>query len=73
MAQLTDVDIAGLSLEEIASQMIDEQSFTLQGNVSTHEAAQILNNLFSCQSHQYTYDGQTIINIVDTDFFNDLF
>jgi DNA mismatch repair protein MutL len=73
LAQLTDVDVEGLSLEDIAMQILGKNVYTIEANIGQSEADGIVNKLFSCSSHQYTFDGKTIISIVDSEYFESIF
>lgn len=72
VSQLTDVDIQNLNNEEIALQIL--HSYSYNNNINNQKEAEILiNKLFTCKSHQYTYDSKTIVNILDFDEIDKLF
>jgi len=37
------------------------------------EAESIINKLFSCSSHKYTFEGKTIISMIETDEIDNCF
>ncbi|MBN2893795.1 MAG: DNA mismatch repair endonuclease MutL [Bacteroidales bacterium] len=73
MSELTNLNFNGLNKEEIAIQILKTRIRKSDTILKQDEMQELLNKLFTCQSHQYTYDGKTIISIIDIDQINDLF
>lgn len=73
LSELTNVNFNGLEKEEIAAQIAKSNSKKLDHYLTVGEMQEVVNKLFTCQSHQYTYYGKTIMNIIEIDQLDDLF
>lgn len=73
ISQLTSVDVENLGQEEIALQILNSYSFNSHNVNNQQEAEELINKLFSCKSHQFTYDNKTIVNILNIEQIDNLF
>lgn len=73
ISQLTSVDIENLGQEEITIQILNSYSFNSHNVNNQQEAEELINKLFSCKSHQFTYDNKTIVNILNIEQIDNLF
>jgi len=73
ISQLTEVDVDNIGNSEIALQILHSYGFANHNVNNQKEAENLVNKLFTCQSHQYTYNSKTIVNILDLDQMDKLF
>ncbi len=73
ISQLTDVDVEGINNQEIASQILYSTPQSRLNTTNKPEAEELINKLFVCKSHQYTFEGKTIVTILDIDQIDALF
>ncbi len=73
LSELSNVDYNGLTKEEITSQILKNRTKKEINVLKKEEMQELVNKLFSCKSHQYCFDGKTIINIIDIEQLDNLF
>ena len=73
ISELTNIDFDGQNKEEIAIQIIKAKNKKINLPLKNEEVQEIMNKLFTCKSHQYTFDGKTIVNIIEIDQLDKLF
>ena len=71
--EITNTDIKTFGNEEFASYILKSESYTLSEPIKNTEAERIINKLFACKSHKYTFEGKTIIAIINTDDIEKMF
>ncbi|MEA3451111.1 MAG: DNA mismatch repair endonuclease MutL [Bacteroidota bacterium] len=71
--QLSEPDVQKISKDEIVMLFLEKEKIDFNSQLNIQEQEQLVNKLFTCKSHQYTFDGKTIINIIDMDYFESLF
>lgn len=62
---LTEVNVKSIEKHEIVREIVLSENYeniTIQSNM---EAQEIINKLFACKSHQYTFDGKLIMKILN--------
>ncbi len=69
---LSDTNIKKFGIEEIATYILENEGHTIS-QLNKIEAESIINKLFSCASHKYTFEGKTIISMIETDEIDKLF
>ncbi len=70
---LTKADVKSLSREDIVMILLEKENIDFTSPLNIIEQEQLVNKLFTCKSHQYTYNGKTIISIIDLAYFESLF
>lgn len=73
LSELSNVNFDGLRKEEIAMQIVKQKEKRLDHFMNETEMQELVNKLFLCKSHQYTYSGKPIINIIETEQLDNLF
>ncbi len=74
ITQLSDVKIDNLNYEKITEEILKTKEKQIKNNINnSNEAEELINKLFSCKSHQYTFDGKTIMKIIDLEELDKLF
>lgn len=71
--QLTDTDIEGFCKEDIVTLLLEKENIDFNSQLNIFEQEKLVNKLFTCKSHQYTFDGKLIISIIELDYFDLLF
>lgn len=73
ISELTTMNFGDLNKEEIAIQILKTKNKRFDVALKQEEMQEIVNKLFSCQSHQYTFEGKTIVSIIDIEQLDNLF
>ena len=73
ISELTNVDFDGQNREEIAIQILKTKNKRINLPLKSEEIQEIVNKLFTCKSHQYTFEGKTIVNIIEIDQLDNIF
>ncbi len=73
LSEISNVNFNGLNKEEIALQITKSKTKNLDHYLNEAEMQELINKLFACESHQYTHNGKTIVNIIDIEHLDGLF
>ncbi len=73
LEQATDNEFENIDFRDIATELISTNQDVNLEAMSEKDLQNIVNRLFACESHQYTYDGKPIISQLSLDEIGKLF
>lgn len=73
VSMLTDVNVKSIEKEEIAREVLLSQNVEDISINSAVEGEELINKLFACKSHQYTFDGKLILSLIETEAIEKMF
>jgi DNA mismatch repair protein MutL len=73
VSMLTDVNVKSIGKEEIAREVLLSQNVEDISINSSVEGEELINKLFACKSHQYTFDGKLILSLIETEDIEKMF